>query len=86
MAQLEDPVGIAPRSAGQVELARKGLSRTDRSLIDEVKGLGVTVTELTESERAAFVKAVQPTYQKWTKTVGPDLVKQAEAAVAARKA
>lgn len=70
----------------EVELARKGLSRTDRSLIDEVKGLGVTVTELTESERAAFVKAVQPTYQKWTKTVGPDLVKQAEAAVAARKA
>ena len=70
----------------EVELARKGLSRTDRSLIDEVKGLGVTVTELTESERDAFVKAVQPTYQKWTKTVGPDLVKQAEAAVAARKA
>lgn len=70
----------------EVELARKGLTRTDRSLIDEVKGLGVTVTELTESERDAFVKAVQPTYQKWTKTVGPELVKQAEAAVAARKA
>ncbi len=69
----------------EIALARKGLSGSDRSLIDEVKALGVTVTELSEAERAAFVKAVEPTYQKWTKTIGPDLVKQAEAAVAGRK-
>src|SRR5690606_6254899 len=45
----------------EIALARKGLSASDRSLIDEVKALNVTVTELSEAERNAFIKAVQPT-------------------------
>ncbi len=69
----------------EIAIARKGLVGGDRSLVNEVKGLGVTVTELSAAERQAFVEAVQPTYQKWAKQIGPDLVKQAEAAVAGRK-
>ena len=51
----------------------------------EVAALGVTVTRPTPAERQAFATATRPTYDKWTQTIGPDLVKRAEAAVAARK-
>jgi TRAP-type C4-dicarboxylate transport system substrate-binding protein len=47
--------------------------------------MGVTVTSLTPAEREAFVKATRPVYDKWKATIGPDLVKSAEAAIAARK-
>jgi hypothetical protein len=43
------------------------------------------VTSLSADERDAFVKITRPVYAKWTNTVGPALVKEAEAAVAARK-
>jgi tripartite ATP-independent transporter DctP family solute receptor len=68
----------------EIAIARKGLSGTDRSMIKEVESLGVKVTELTDAERQAFEKAVKPVYDKWTRTIGPDLVKRAEAAVAGR--
>ena len=51
----------------------------------EVAALGVTVTRLSPAEKDAFVKATRPVYDKWTQTIGPDLVKKAEAAVAARR-
>lgn len=73
--------------AGKQEIAitRKGLSGSDRSMIKEVQALGVTVTELTPAEKAAFQKIVAPVYDKWAKQVGSDLVKRAEAAVAATR-
>ena len=73
--------------AGDQEIAitRKGLSGNDRSMIAEVEGLGVKVTQLGDAERAAFQKAVKPVYEKWAKQIGPDLVKKAEAAVAASR-
>jgi TRAP-type C4-dicarboxylate transport system substrate-binding protein len=43
------------------------------------------VTSLSADEREAFVKATRPVYDKWKNTVGPALVKEAEAAVAGRK-
>jgi TRAP-type transport system periplasmic protein len=42
------------------------------------------VTQLTPAEREAFVKATRPVYEKWKKTIGPDLVSAAEKSIAAR--
>ena len=69
----------------EVAIARKGLSGGDSSLVKEVESLGVKVTELSEAEKDAFRKAVKPVFDKWTAQVGPDLVKKAQAAVAARR-
>ena len=40
-----------------IEVARKGLTGDDQTLIEEVRAQGVTVTELTEEERQAFIDA-----------------------------
>ena len=69
----------------EIAIARKGLSGGDSSLVKEVESLGVKVTELSEAEKDAFRKAVKPVFDKWTAQVGPDLVKKAQAAVAARR-
>jgi tripartite ATP-independent transporter DctP family solute receptor len=69
----------------EIAIARKGLSATDDAMYKEVVALGVTVTRLTPAEKDAFAKATRPTYDKWAQTIGPDLVKRAEAAVAGRK-
>lgn len=68
----------------EVAIARKGLTRGDMSMLKDVEALGVKVTQLTGAERSAFEKAVRPVYDKWAKQIGADLVKGAEAAVAAR--
>ena len=80
-------VRAAAVEAGKEEIAltRKGLSGDDRSMIKDVEALGVTVTELTPDEKAAFQKTVKPVYDKWAKQIGTDLVKRAEAAVAASR-
>jgi len=82
-----DIVRQAAIDAGKQEiaLARKGLTATDDSVFKEVAALGVTVTQLTPAEKEAFVKATRPVYDKWAQTIGPDLVKKAETAVAARR-
>jgi TRAP-type transport system periplasmic protein len=67
----------------EIALARKGLTAQDDSLVKEVQGLGVTVTRLTPAELATFKKAVRPVFDKWSQRIGPDLVKEAEAEVAA---
>ena len=73
--------------AGQqiIQMARKGLIAPDLSTISDVEKLGVNVVKLSAGEREAFVKTTRPVYQKWTKSIGPDLVGKAEKAVAARK-
>jgi tripartite ATP-independent transporter DctP family solute receptor len=68
-----------------IKLARAGLIPPDDSTVKTVEGYGVNVVRLTPDERKAFVDATRPVYEKWTKTVGPDLVKKAETAVANRK-
>ena len=72
--------------AGQEEivLARKGLTEADKPLLKEIAGMGVTVTQLSEAEREAFVQVTRSVYTKWTPTVGSDLLKKAEKAIAAR--
>jgi tripartite ATP-independent transporter DctP family solute receptor len=68
-----------------IQLARKGLIAPDLSTISDIEKLGVNVVKLSAGEREVFVKATRKVYQKWSKTVGQDLVAKAEKAVAARK-
>lgn len=69
----------------EVALARKGLVEADQPLLKDIAGMGVTVTQLSPTEREAFVQATRPVYDKWKKTVGTALVDKAEKAIAARK-
>ena len=69
----------------EIQIARKGLIAPDLSAITEVEKLGVNVVTLTPAEREQFVKATRKVYQKWSKSVGQDLVNKAEKAIAARK-
>ncbi|MDB5826502.1 MAG: C4-dicarboxylate transporter [Variovorax sp.] len=69
----------------EIALARKGLVEAGKPVLKEIEGMGVTVTQLTPTERDAFVKATRPVYAKWKPTVGNDLVAKAEQAIAARK-
>lgn len=82
-----DIVHQAAIDAGKQEIAiaRKGLVPTDLSMVKEVEGLGVKVTELSAAEKDAFKKAVKPAYDKWAGQIGKDLVKKAEDAVAATR-
>lgn len=69
----------------EIAIARKGLVEPGQPLLKEIAALGVTVTQLTPAGRAAFVKATRPVYEKWKKTIGADLVNNAERAIASRK-
>ena len=64
--------------------ARKGITAEDPSLLRQIEASGVAVVMPTDQERAAFVGATRPVYDKWSHTIGADLVKKAEAAVAKR--
>ncbi|MFP4273473.1 MAG: DctP family TRAP transporter solute-binding subunit [Paracoccaceae bacterium] len=67
-----------------IEVARKGLTEDDQSLVEEIRGHDVTVISLTDEERQAFIDVTRPVYEKWTETIGADLVKMAEEAIANR--
>ena len=67
-----------------VDKARKGIAGSDTAVLKQIEASGVTVTQLTAEQRAAFVQATRPVYDKWSRTIGADLVKQAEAAIAKR--
>jgi tripartite ATP-independent transporter DctP family solute receptor len=67
-----------------VDKARKGIAGSDNAVLKQIEAAGVTVTHPTADQRAAFVQATRPVYEKWSKTIGVDLVKKAEAAIAKR--
>ncbi|MBU0893502.1 MAG: DctP family TRAP transporter solute-binding subunit [Gammaproteobacteria bacterium] len=69
----------------EIAIARKGVIEADKPLLKDIGALGVTVTQLSPAERAAFVKATRPVYDKWKGQIGADLVTSAEKAIAARK-
>jgi len=66
--------------AGQQEtvLSRAPLEKT-------IADLGVQITTLTPAQSAQFAQATKGVYEKWTKMIGPDLVKLAEKEVASAK-
>ena len=69
----------------EIAIARKGMVEADKPLLKDIAANGVTVTQRTPAERAAFVKATRPVFDKWKGQIGADLVNQAEKAIAARK-
>ena len=67
-----------------VEKARKGIAGYDNTVLKQTEASGVTVTNPTAEQRAAFIQATRPVYDKWAKTIGVDLVKKAETTIAKR--
>ena len=67
-----------------VEVARKGLTDGDQSLIEQIRGFGVEVISLSDDERKAFVDATRPVYDAWRERIGGDLVDMAEKSIANR--
>lgn len=68
-----------------IGIARDGMTGDNPAVHKTIEGFGVKIVKLAPKERAEFVKVTRPVYEKWAKQIGPDLVKKAEAAVAARK-
>jgi len=68
-----------------IDLARDGMTGASPAVHKTIEGFGVKIVRLAPGERAAFQKATRPVYEKWSKQIGPDLVKKAEASVANRK-
>lgn len=64
-----------------IEVARKGLTDGDQSLLEEIEGYGVNVVTLTEDERQAFVDATRDVYDTWKDKIGADLVNMAEESI-----
>src|SRR5690606_30985987 len=69
----------------QIVISRKGVTPDDPSLLKEIEGHGVTVTSLTPEQHQAFVDATKNVFEKWKKTIGEDLVSQAQKDIENRK-
>ena len=69
----------------QVQIARKGVTPQDESMLTEIKSQGVEITQLSQADHDAFVAVTRPVYEKWKKTIGEDLVNKAEQSIAQRK-
>ncbi len=69
----------------EIVIARKGVTPEDPAMLKDIESHGVTVTSLTPEQHDAFVKATQPVFDKWKKTIGEDLVSQAQKDIANRK-
>jgi len=80
---LRETAEIAGKES--IAAARKGTTAQDDSSIRELRGLGVDVTVLTEAEKKTFQDATRPVFDKWVPQVGAGLVRQAQAAIEARK-
>lgn len=72
-------------AAENLVAARKGISPGDDALLQSIEKNGVTITRLSAEQRQAFKDATRSVYDKWAAVVGKDLVKKAEAAIAAAK-
>ncbi|MFV0514406.1 MAG: DctP family TRAP transporter solute-binding subunit [Jhaorihella sp.] len=67
-----------------VDVARKGLTDDDQSLIEDIRSKGVDIISLTGEERQAFVDKTRPVYDAWKEKIGADLVDMAEKSIANR--
>lgn len=77
----------AALEAARHEIAdtRKGVSSGDDGLIQQAIAQGVQVTVLSDAEKAAFADAARPVVEKWSKTIGEELVRKAQQEVAATR-
>lgn len=77
----------AARQAAEEQLAvvRKGLIAPDLSAFDILRENGMEVTMVDEAGRAAFIEKTAAVREKWTETIGADLVKKAEEAIKASR-
>jgi tripartite ATP-independent transporter DctP family solute receptor len=66
------------------EIARKGITEEDPSLLKEIEGHGVKITRLGADQQKAFQKATAAVYDKWKAKIGADLITAAEKSVAGR--
>ena len=80
-------VRAAAEQAGAENLiaARQGISPGDDAALKAIEKSGVTIPQLTPEQRKAFKDATRPVFDKWAATIGKDLVKKAETAIAAAK-
>ncbi|MGO3743371.1 DctP family TRAP transporter solute-binding subunit [Kerstersia sp.] len=69
----------------EVAATRQGVSPGDDALIQQAIAQGVQVTLLSDEEKAAFAQATQPVLEKWSKTIGEELVRKAQQEVAASR-
>ncbi len=69
----------------EIVIARKGVTPEDPSMLKDIESHGVTITSLTPEQHEAFVQATKPVFDKWKKTIGEDLVNQAQKDIANRK-
>ena len=67
----------------QVDASRSATAAAIASLGREFRDAKVEIVKLTADERAAFVAATKPVYERWANEIGVDLVRQAEQAIAA---
>ncbi len=83
----KDLIRDAAREASveNIRASRKGLGvlDADRSSYDELVKRGVALIDSTPAEKQAFARATRPVFDKWSAQIGADLVKKAEAAIAA---
>jgi TRAP-type transport system periplasmic protein len=64
-----------------IELARKGVTPEDQSVLKDISGLGVEIVSLSPEQLAAFRTVTKPVYDKWKARIGADLVSTAEKAI-----
>jgi len=67
-----------------LELARKGVTPEDQSVLKEIGGLGVDIVSLSPEQLAVFRTATKPVYDKWKARIGAGLVDTAEKAIAGK--
>jgi len=68
-----------------VDAGKQEIALVRMPLEKKITEMGVKITDLTPAQTAMFVQATRGVYDKWTKRIGPDLVKMAEKAVATSK-
>ncbi|WP_246519789.1 TRAP transporter substrate-binding protein [Ancylobacter lacus] len=71
-------------SCNEAKAYQRQVSRAeDARIVAELKARGMQINELSPAELADLKARMQPVVAKYTETVGPDLVKQAQASIAA---
>lgn len=86
-AEDQEIIRKAAKQAAEEQLAvvRKGLIAPDLSAFDILRENGMEVTMVDDAGRAAFIEKTAAVREKWTETVGAELVKKAEEAIKASR-